>query len=193
MGKIKEDIMNGHAEFIGSFKVTSGSIIVSDPCYGMSIVYEGTHAAKLDAKNGTWVGEIVLHQGRVSRLVCYHKKHGLYKVGLKLADFEVAVDSGQAGVFDSESYRNDETVKDWPESDRLYEDVICPEEPWYSWCCDRTCSEDQAGAVPNGVVSSTAWGDGCYKCEIAKEEDVVVAVSIDFYYEDEDDNDDDWC
>ena len=131
----------------------------------------------------------------ITHFVAYHASHVINKdyrgMHAEKAPFNVAVDSGQAGVFDSANYQNDESIAHLTDADRLYaEDKIrWPEEPWYSWCCDRTLGEAGAGIVPNGAVSSTAYGDGSYECTLVKEDGLVVGVIIDFVGEEEEDDD----
>jgi hypothetical protein len=99
--------------------------------------------------------------------------------------FDVGVDSGQAGVFDAAHFRDNLVVMG---VERISKEApICPEEPWYSICCDRTIgSPCGAGVVPHGAVSSSGFGDGSYRCWTAKDRDgQVVAVKISYLYEEE--------
>ena len=52
-------------------------------------------------------------------------------------------------------------------------------------CCDRTLNEIGAGVIPFGVVSSSGLGDGQYTCEVAKQDDVVVGIQVNFLEEEE--------
>ena len=86
----------------------------------------------------------------------------------------MGVDSGQAGFYVLESYRNDD-IGTW--SFNNPDDLIG--EGWYSACCDQTCyTDERAGLVPGGVVSSSGYGDGGYKCELGMVEGVVIAARI---------------
>jgi len=87
---------------------------------------------------------------RIARVVVEHVEHA-GAAGYQKLDFEVGVDSGQAGVFDLSHYWNDSVA---PE--------VAPEEVWYSMCCAVTLSECSAGVVPFGAVSSSGYGDGGY-------------------------------
>jgi hypothetical protein len=51
-------------------------------------------------------------------------------------------------------------------------------------CCDKTLSK-MAGVIPFGVVSSSGMGDGTYICEVAKENDEVVAIQVTFLEEEQ--------
>jgi len=174
---------------VGSFKVESGQIIISDPCYDKPNSKKTKHLpfnGILPAKNGKWQAEIVMSDegswgDRVAYLVCYHPEHRIDENSCEMEeviDFEVGVDSGQAGVFDAKYYNDDDSIKGL---ERLYDRTpINVAEPWYSMCCDRTLHKDQAGVIPFGAVSSSGEGDGCYKCLVKKDGDEVVGVLIDF-------------
>ena len=177
--------MNGDA--VGTFEVTSGKIVISDPCYEREII-----AAELPAKNGKWEAETYFNSDdRVSHLIVHHENYPINNEHEgDVAPFDVGVDSGQAGVFDSDFYRNDEAVAHLTDEDRHYkEDKIREDEPWYSWCCDRTLGADCAGIVPHGAVSSSGYGDGCYECRLVKDtytpDYPVVGVIIEFISEED--------
>src|SRR5690606_25054488 len=91
----------------------------------------------------------------------------------KACDFVVGVDSGQAGVFDFAVYKDDESAKG---KSNFIED-----EPWYSTCCDQTLSDQQAGVIEGGAVSSSGYGDGLYTAYYAIDANKeVVAIKIVF-------------
>lgn len=93
-------------------------------------------------------------------------------------EFIVGVDSGQAGIFDHQIYRVDESV--------IGETEFMPEDKWYSSCCDQTLGELGAGVINGGVVSSSGFGDGGYEAFIAKNaEGKVIAVQIVFITEED--------
>ncbi len=184
-------------ERLGNFEVESGRLNVSDPCYDL-----GTWCAGVvdNCKLGTWRAEVVKScEGswgvRCAALLVHHKdysRHTLGKYASVTAEFEVGVDSGQAGVFDLKWYKADQVVKESLFTPGL--DRICEDEPWYSLCCDRTMGEMGAGTIPHGAVSSSGFGDGCYEAEIFKNEDgECIAIQITFIpKEDEEDEEDDW-
>lgn len=174
---------------IGSFEVISGEVMVSDPCYEVGTWCQGKlenvlnghwHATVLVSDEGSWGKRIaqleVVHSGCTLRSL---------SSGWKQEAFEVGVDSGQAGVFDTKHYRDDKVVEGFA---RLSQEIICPETPWYSLCCDRTMTEAGAGTIPFGVVSSSGFGDGGYTCFTHRDADGdVVGIRIVFITEDEDD------
>lgn len=154
------------------FTINSGKIRVSDPCYDKDDYLGGV---VLDAKNGEWVASIDMDDvgsgwgERITKLTAEY--NGPVKiVGNHCAS--IGVDSGQAGVFDFDSYKDNNLVKGVT---RVHEETICEDEPWYSICCDRTLSKHQWGVIPNGVVSTSGYGDGWYNvdCFLDKNGDVV--------------------
>jgi len=172
---------------IGEFTIKSGVVVVSDPCY------DSIDHARCFCRNngqlpkvmkGTWNAQVYENdRGRISMLLCSHESYPLSDIPTsairywKRMPWVVAVDSGQAGVFDKKAWRDDETVKG---VERLHDEIICADEPWYSICCDRTLSEVGAGVIPWGVVSSSGYGDGSYDAYYLEQDGKVVAIAIDF-------------
>lgn len=176
---------------IGKFQVESGKLRVSDPCYDKDTWCAGEIK---NVKNGEWQACVSYSDEgnwgiRVATLICVHKdhklgtwdKHPLDDNTWKKQSFEVGVDSGQAGIFDDKYFKDDSVVANLTGKDRLYKnEILCPKEPWYSWCCDRTLAEDSAGVIPFGAVSSSGYGDGCYECYIKEINGEVIGVAVDF-------------
>ena len=155
------------------FLIKSGKIVASDPCYTLEpptwcmgvveSVKNGEWIAKIETLDTMWGGN------RVSKLIVAHPDVVAIN-GEEITitkefpdeplDFRGGVDSGQFGFFDFDSYRNDEPVKaievKFNNSDK--EDG----EHFYGVCCDLKLSEKSWGTLPNGVVSSSGFGDGNY-------------------------------
>ena len=193
---------------LGAFEITSGKAHISDPCYELCTWCAGTIEP---VKNGVWHSYVVRIDKddwgiRCAMLVAYNTENG--KVNHEDSRFEkqwfkVDVDSGQAGIFDAEHFKDDESVKG---CSRVSDSPpICEEEPFYSICCDRTCdrtlSDIGAGVIPYGVVSSSGCGDGSYDCYAIRDDDnEIIAICIDFgllheepvdendYYDDDEDD-----
>lgn len=163
--------MRFNAEFteIGSFDI-KGKMRVSDPCYSPDVWCTGV----LDAKPGTWDAAVMILDNeatagwgeRVAILAAKHEnclitmdKETINKVvgtpflcgseDWKLADFEVGVDSGQAGFYDEENFVAHNGGKD---------------DAWYDKMCDITLSRAKANTFSDGVVSRSGYGDGGYPC-----------------------------
>ena len=194
---------------LGTFKVESGKLIVSDPCYevgtwcqsGVDKARNGTwHAFVKLTNEGEWgvrvaalyavnalyaTGTPLAHEGDRPRL------HALEQLDWELAPGEIGVDSGQAGIFDAEHYRKDEDVKDYTFLETDEDKRICTEEVWYSMNCDATLKDDRGGRViPFGVVSRSGYGDGGYSLTTVTEKGKVVAARITFIGDEDEDADD---
>jgi hypothetical protein len=156
-----------------AFTVESGRLCVSDPCYvaeSRMKARDGINAA-LDVKPGNWIAKAEIKDlgfwgERVVNLLAYVEGsssaiHRAELVGT------VAVDSGQMYIAD---------MNNLPVN---YEDLM------------GAYSEDMNDLVlvfGGGIVSSTGVGDGLYDLSVARDEDdVIVAVCVDFIDESEED------
>jgi hypothetical protein len=159
-------------------------VMISDPCYGLNTwcqgvlenVLPGNYNCEVEySDEGIW-------GRRVAAIEVKHENCGVYR--LEAQDFEVGVDSGQAGIFDYEYYAKYHT--DTNESDHVDDD-------WYDRVCNITLARESAGAVDEfGFVSSSGYGDGGYTCYAAKNKDgYIVAIRIEYIDEEEweDEND----
>jgi hypothetical protein len=167
---------------VGSFEIESGEVLVSDPCYEVDTWCNGSLS---NVKKGKWKSYVV-EEDRIMYLVAYHNKTKVpsYNSSMwKKSDIEVGVDSGQAGIYDRKYFKDDRIVNGL---DRKHEEIICEDEPWYSFNCDRTLAKIGAGVIPYGVVSSSGYGDGCYICKTIKEGKEIVGILIDFKCEEMD-------
>lgn len=165
------------------FTVRSGQIRVSDPCYDKDDDYLGM---TLPAKNGEWVAHADFDDmgNWGDRVVSLTAEFVGKSKTVEVNQGRIAVDSGQAGIFDLDSYKNDKIVENVK---RIHNDSICEDEPWYSICCDRTLSKNQWGVVPNGVVSSSGFGDGCYEVTYFSDKDgLATRVEIIFISDESD-------
>jgi hypothetical protein len=163
------------------FNVKSGKIRISDPCYDKDDLLGGII---IPAKNGEWVASAeVKNTSWDERVISLTAEFNGPFLRLHREEESISVDSGQAGIFDLNSYKNDSCVKD---VERVHNQTICEDEPWYSICCDRTLSKFQWGVIPNGVVSSSGYGDGTYEVSYFVDKDGnAVRIEIDFIEEED--------
>lgn len=164
---------------LGDFEVTSGQLVVSDPCYELDT---GTIIMGLldDVLQGTWVGQVEKTEVRdwgeaCSKLTAYHRSvaEQLEHLEWVKCSFIVGVDSGQAGIFDMNKYRIPDSDSQGTSSDS--------DSDWYFACCDITESGHEAGVLDGGVVSRTGMGDGAYGVYIAmNQQNQIVGVKIVF-------------
>lgn len=166
-------------ENIGSFEIKSGRMKISDPCYDLD-----THmGAVIPALNGRWNAYIEHSQSgfggnRPGKIMVRHESYNYVAENqFTLANFEVGVDSGQAGFWDASydtsqrSVDDSEVEEDWTENSKAL----------YWQICNLT-GGTEAGVLSFGVFSSSGDGDGGYPCYIAKDKDgFLIAAYIDFY------------
>jgi len=146
-----------------TFEITSGVIVASDPCYEIPTWCQGVIE---NVKKGTWSAEVEeSDEGdwgeRIAVLKIEHT-NAKKTYHLKQLEFVGGVDSGQFGFFDKDFYRNDEIAKDFPKYDFGANYDIEEGDKWYRACCNLTLGNEGWGVLPQGVVSSSGYGDGSY-------------------------------
>lgn len=169
--------------FLGTFNVASGRLMVSDPCYERDVWCMGIIQ---NVMNGEWDASIEVDKvpdwgERVHRLYATHTAYPADVMGeWSEADFQVGVDSGQAGIFDEALYPQGDTGE--------YGDL----DTFYGRACAATHDEkDQnkhGGVIKEGVVSSTGFGDGSYTCRVYRDQNGVCTVVSITFIEDEDED-----
>jgi hypothetical protein len=194
-----------------TFIVKSGKLRISDPCYTKDTWCAGT----LDnVMNGYWDWDFerkeieswghritslyayivksnedlnyhIVGKGSIPSIVSKWKEIDQFNENIyqtqrdakwEDTDIDVGVDSGQAGIFDEEKY---------PE-------IGSEDKEFYDNCCDVTLNMPNAGLVKRdddenlfGIVSSSGFGDGSYRCMVKKHEDKVIAVKLIFISDEE--------
>ena len=173
-------------------------VVVSDPCYTIPTwcqvivnnVLPGYYEPIVKKHNAKEWGT------RVSIQMCIHEDYIGKEEELDLTWVEhggtVGVDSGQAGIFSRESYRNDSITDRIGLGDgdiSFFENFGRPEEDgekWYKNMCSRTLGVLQWGVYDEGMVSSSGFGDGSYDLYVLTTPDeVVVGFLIDFQVEED--------
>lgn len=166
--------------------VLGSKVVVADPVYEldpyMTIilrnVLSGQYCIHVDRKKSKNWGTnnyclTVVHQEYVDKPLVWNRHKS-----------KVDVDSGQAGIFDKKSYRNDETVKDlvWIKKKAPWRiDEEEKGELWYAKMSDMTLhNKTRWGNYEFGVVSSSGFGDGAYNLYTARVNNKVVGIAIDF-------------
>ena len=151
------------------FEINSGAMVCSDPCYTTDIWCMKTVN---NVKNGTWLAHSNLDTvgdwgERNVDLTVHHADHKIDETAWEQIPGTFGVDSGQFGFFDRDNYRKAESVKDMPKYNfggQFLTDESDPDgEIWYTACCKITLDNPESwGVLPNGVVSSSGFGDGSY-------------------------------
>lgn len=181
------------------FQITSGSLVCSDPCYTTDVwcmgivdnVMKGTWIAEVEHGNfGGW-GE------RIAELtICHESRYPGYGKWEELPG-SFGVDSGQFGFFDNEHYRKADSVKTMKKydfgGDYLTDESDPDGEEWYHACCELTLGPESWGVLPNGVVSSSGFGDGSYGVYgLKNDQGEYVAFQVVFIETEEEDDLDGW-
>ena len=179
-------------------------VYVTDPCYSVPTWCQ----LKFDnVLPGKWVATMIYDElggsNRNAELVLIHQDYQSKDLVYDwFGDF--GVDSGQAGVFDAASYRDDAAVAGMKlpklrEPFKLLGDYS-DGDAWYEAMCNFTLENDGWGAYDAGAVSSSGWGDGMYPVYGAENDDgKIVALQLSFipqdsedpYWDQEDPEDDD--
>ena len=171
--------------------ITLGSeVFVTDPCYEVGTwcqakltnVLPGNYYAFM---TGTFemygtrnTGVAVIHEDYINKQPKRWYKHG-----------NIGVDSGQAGIFSAESYKNDSIIESIsaPVLDSKGREFNLPRmtkqpgDDWYERMCRLTLNTQESwGAYDQGIVSSSGMGDGMYGFSIQKSKNKIVAIAIDF-------------
>jgi len=154
---------------LGTFEITSGTLIVSDPCYSRGTWCAGSLK---DVRNGKWTAYIRVNDERVVELEIRHADIDGLPNALnecwENSGIDVGVDSGQAGFWDDPKYGNGEGE---------YGDL----NTFYGKACDKTLNSGRAGIMDGGVVSSSGYGDGSYICLFVRDQlrkDIVAAKIV---------------
>lgn len=160
----------------------SSNVIVSDPCYSrptwcqtvLTDVLPGRYISQVneDPETDRCAELLVIHED-------YYQKHLDY-----FDHSSCGVDSGQLGIFDAASYRNDAAAADisTPRINFTISGDAQDGDAWYEKMCKITLGEPlQYGAYDTGVVSSSGWGDGMYPLQVARNDGgQIVAMLVTF-------------
>ena len=160
---------------LGSFFVTGNKIHVSDPCYD----YDSLGSATIvNVLSGEYLAKLTLYNmenwgSRVSKLSICHVNHKNI-VPNTCTDCVITVDSGQAGFFDDDYYKENQGGN--------FGDIST----LFGLACSLTLSKNRGGILLNkGVVSETGFGDGSYSLYIGKNKaGKIVSASIIFIVDD---------
>lgn len=156
------------------------NVVVSDPCYSrptwcqtiLEDVLPGRFVVQVneDPETTRCAEILVIHQDHIQKHLDFveHSSCG--------------VDSGQLGVFDAASYRDDAYAAGITTPEVDFDMGNSQEgDAWYTKMCKFTLSNDGWGAYDAGVVSGSGWGDGVYPLYVARnDQDQIVAMMITF-------------
>ncbi len=142
-----------------TFDIQLGDVVhLSDPCYEVD---KDTFHCDFNVQNvpclsGTWKVKVDVMQNEfgsgtiIKGFSAVHVHTNFDYMSLpNVRRFDVGVDSGQFGIFDSSIYEND------ADYDRV--------DSFYRACADATLSDARCGVIKDkGFVCSSGYGDGSY-------------------------------
>ncbi len=159
-------------------------VIVSDPCYKIPTLCQKKLTNVLQGEYKIFSNKIQLVRwGEVnSYLGVVHSGFVNENLSWRILNETIGVDSGQAGIFSYESYRNDDIVdslnlRQSNFSLKSYDDIG---DRWYESMCKLNLTTENYGSYETGVVSFSGFGDGLYSCLVAKRNKMIVGICIDF-------------
>lgn len=158
------------------------TVYVTDPCYDVDVWCRTTLRNVLPGEYIAWMtGEFPMYGMRNSGLVVIHKDY----YGKKKKWYyhgNIGVDSGQAGIFDAASYRDDSAVDSInpPNIEFCVPGKKQPGDLWYDAVTKFTLGDKRWGGYSHGIVSSSGCGDGMYDFRVLKAKNKIVGISIDF-------------
>jgi hypothetical protein len=166
-------------------------VVISDPCYTIPTWCQEVIDGVKPGKYNVFAHKLELDMWgeRVCALVAIHEDHEITNIYFDHHSDNVGVDSGQAGIFDIDTYRKDELTDQMGLGDgdiTFFGDYNRPVEEgekWYETICSRTLGVLQWGVYDRGVVSSSGIGDGSYSLYTAtvdEEGKEIVGFIIDF-------------
>lgn len=160
----------------------SSNVIVSDPCYSRPTWCQTVLTDVLPGRYISQVNEDP-ETDRCAELLVIHEDY--YQKRLDYFDHSsCGVDSGQLGIFDAASYRNDAAAADisTPRIKFSIPGDAQDGDAWYEKMCKITLGEPLCyGAYDTGVVSSSGWGDGMYPLQVARNDGgQIVAMLVTF-------------
>lgn len=167
-------------EIDGFFKINSGSLYVGDPCYGPEDPQPMYKNVLNNVRKGVWYFHIEKENGITKSLYAHHCVTAEKGTELTFDNVEdVAVDAGLMSIFDLETYKT------------LYDSWFDGKGGQDGW--DKGIVEGLSNAdyfsYPNGIISSSGYGDGIYACIVGKDNKGNIAlVEVPFLVEDDEDD-----
>lgn len=159
------------------------TVMISDPCYEVPTwcqhilrnVLPGNYKVFVEKSDeGNW-------GNRVAALFAIHEDYiDNYNYFRRVPTAHIGVDSGQAGIFDMDSYRND-SVFEGQESGFYKMHSPKDGDHWYGFMCERTLNDEMWGTYDRGVVSSTGYGDGSYELRVTTHKGKITGMMIDYH------------
>lgn len=168
-------------DIVGTFEISSGKIIASDPCE--SYDPDGFDGAEFKVLNGHWTAYTEtspIDHTKPSKLMIHHESVNYNELEWLKLDNIFTV-SCQTGFFDKNHYRNDNDV-DVDVIEKKNDSDNDPGDKWYNMCNAVTKTNNLAKVIPFGVVTSDVneHGDDTYNVYGAYKDYKLVALKMPF-------------
>lgn len=160
-------------EDFGLFDVTTGLLLITDPC---ELGQDDNVNQTIVVSKGKWRGTVTkgIDQKRIASLLVT-KSDLIVSEELTVVEHGyVKVRTGQLGIFDLSSYRDDSIL---PPLAKIFNESG---EIFYNHCCISTLSKKRSGLFPFGIVSSTGYGDGFYEVQLLLDKGETVGIKVIF-------------
>lgn len=175
-------------------------VIVSDPCYSIPTWCQKIVHNVLPGEYKPFVKKVNCEGWgrRVTMLSVIHTDYLDKKLNWQPEGHSgiIGVDSGQAGIFNLAKYRRDDVTVPMGDGDvEFFKNFPKEDEDggdWYTKICSHTLGKKQWGSYEDGVVSSSGIGDGGYDLYVARSNDKVIGILIDFLLEEDNKVDMNW-
>lgn len=168
---------------LGTFEITSGKLVLSDPCFDYYPEGPNDDMNIYDVPNGKWLVYIINMKhpqvrNKIRNILIHHTSLTVLDLKWEKIDTTIGVDSGLVGFFDLSHYQNNETIS---------EDVKKQGKTWYDINCEP-CKIAQT--IPFGVVSNSDYGNPIYNVYGAYKDNQLVGLKIKYTEGDEVDESD---
>lgn len=166
-------------KFIGGLEL-GNDVIATDPCYEKN---GSPNQSIFNVKSGKYSAYVQYGFGfrkddiRVARLFVVLEPSSIFEKKWMFVS-NLAVDSGQCGIFDYKYYQDNNDVA--LNIERSNKGFITKEDLFYDTMCHLSMTDDGAGVYKHGVSSSSGIGDGLYAFYIQENRGKCVAFAIDF-------------
>ena len=162
---------------IGRVDFTDGDVVVCDPCY------EGEAGVRLKIKPSEYDVSILKDDNMNGAILA--TAVGTYISESDWEEYEkdtISVDSGQAGIFDWDTFNTDKVVDNF---DNLPFEEKNSISKFYPFVSNLTLNTDEgAGCYSKGCISSSGYGDGLYNLYLAKKDGIIIGLMIVFIEDD---------
>lgn len=142
-------------------------VMVSDPCYGLGTWCQGVIE---NVKAGKYIPSIRREDNDVAEIMVVHSEYEGHELNFEKENFEVGVDSGQAGIFDYDYYEKYHSSSE--EKDHVDDD-------WYDRVCDLGLQyKNNPNYIPFSSTTDFQYVIAEFTRELFKYNDQVKEINV---------------